>query len=1146
MGSGSLSSWVDMARGGDPFAQYNIRRTQGWQQAASGDIAGATDWLKLAGVEDPTQAAEWANWVQANPNTWADVPAPIPDPSKNQRIYRPQAPAYNPPVATTVLPTRPDLGVYAEGDPAAWAKAFQSAYPPPSSPETSVVYGTPGVPGAAGADAQTAKTGVWAPPGIGEFTETWTGLRKDPTWGPLLQSVINDSSSLGAVQKQAAALGASPEAIAYWSEMLQTDRAMGGAAGAEGTNQQSAMSAQDGTPEWGTLKSLGLDLNNFMTSAATPAEATWKDQQTALLENPQWGPLAQGVQSGTMDPGAAIKQAQALGAKPYEVDYWARLLGYNGGESGSSGMGSFVGDQMVDGVPTGVSWKDQQTALLQNPQWGPLARGVQEGTMDPGAAVKQAQALGATTAEIEYWARLLGYNGGEAGGATTGAAQETGSTALPGRTNAQQSGIVDWMSQARAGDQTAQYNLINSYGWQQAAQGNVNEAIDWLIRQGVDPKTAGQAASWVQANPNMWSGANATSAANSVRDAFNLTNTNLSGAGRTTFPTDYIDQVVRALLTGVPGPLSSGPTVGQGSIPWSMGTAPNVTSYGPGAGSMGLPGGMKPYELTGPGQVSGGGGGQIAQPGATGGGGAGGGGAGGAGGCGAGGGMPGGGGTNQMQAQASSMSPGLYTPGPGGGQTFNQLGPGVPWWYRNNPPQLYWPNQAMNQFPVWQNPWYGGPAGPFGWGPGSSGAPGAPGPAGTTGTGTGSPGISGIGGYPAGLSPEIRASYGPEAFGNLYGPVSAPSTGEGSGAGGETAGSASAAGSGSDASLASLASMGPYSAGISTPFGNFFGNTPGQNYGFSLAPGLGSGAAGQVVSGIMNALGIPGSQAGSFLANLGVAVAGTPLAGVVNTLAGIVSGNMQLRNANQEANLYALIPELARFGINLDDYAGMLNAAVPGQIPASITAYGGTISGGLPAPGQISTVNFGAGVLGGLVGTTPQGISFTISSPYGGTLASLNPNLTPSQLNQAFKTMQSNIPFNLNPPDPDPTVTGLTPADIDIATQAEQGETGGGPDGGPDGGPGGSPGAGTGGVSGGGEGAGDLRYGGFVRDRSRRKGGAEPITAHQGEFVVRPEATRRFAPILEWINNAPKSASTEQLMRFITTARSVDQRKRRT
>ncbi|KKW20692.1 MAG: hypothetical protein UY64_C0040G0018, partial [Parcubacteria group bacterium GW2011_GWA1_51_12] len=85
------------------------------------------------------------------------------------------------------------------------------------------------------------------------------------------------------------------------------------------------------------------------------------------------------------------------------------------------------------------------------------------------------------------------------------------------------------------------------------------------------------------------------------------------------------------------------------------------------------------------------------------------------------------------------------------------------------------------------------------------------------------------------------------------------------------------------------------------------------------------------------------------------------------------------------------------------------------------------------------------------VGALSSGQSFTISSPQGGTLASLNPNLTPAQLNEAFRVMRQNIPHNLNPPDEDTTnqtvdvtvgtvtVPDVNPVDVQDVTLGLQG-----------------------------------------------------------------------------------------------------------
>src|SRR3990167_4377694 len=123
---------------------------------------------------------------------------------------------------------------------------------------------------------------------------------------------------------------------------------------------------------------------------------------------------------------------------------------------------------------------------------------------------------------------LAGPGGGGGGGVGPGGFPMLGQA----RQNPQQSGIVDWIDQARAGDQAAQYNLRGSYGWQQAAGGNVGGATDWLTRQGVDPKSAATMAGWVQANPNAWGGVNQASLYNTALGGFNQTNAARVAAGQ--------------------------------------------------------------------------------------------------------------------------------------------------------------------------------------------------------------------------------------------------------------------------------------------------------------------------------------------------------------------------------------------------------------------------------------------------------------------------------------------------------------------------------------------------------------------------------------------------------------------------------------
>jgi hypothetical protein len=96
----------------------------------------------------------------------------------------------------------------------------------------------------------------------------------------------------------------------------------------------------------------------------------------------------------------------------------------------------------------------------------------------------------------------------------------------------------------------------------------------------------------------------------------------------------------------------------------------------------------------------------------------------------------------------------------------------------------------------------------------------------------------------------------------------------------------------------------------------------------------------------------------------------------------------------------------------------------------------------------------------------------------------------------------------------DPTAVSLTPEDVDIATEAEQGDTGE-PDG-PTGGPGGNSGSPTGGGDSGNPG--DFHRGGVIPDRQRRPGLEESITAQQGEYVVKLGPSKKYRRLLDAIN----------------------------
>ena len=97
---------------------------------------------------------------------------------------------------------------------------------------------------------------------------------------------------------------------------------------------------------------------------------------------------------------------------------------------------------------------------------------------------------------------------------------------------------------------------------------------------------------------------------------------------------------------------------------------------------------------------------------------------------------------------------------------------------------------------------------------------------------------------------------------------------------------------------------------------------------------------------------------------------------------------------------------------------------------------------------------------------------------------------------------------------------GLTAADVDVATAAEQGETGAtGPTGvGP------APGVGDTGESA------NFRRGGLVRDRMLRPRGEEVIRAHEGEFVVRAGPAKKYRRLLTAINAGGSRREVEALL----------------
>ena len=422
------------------------------------------------------------------------------------------------------------------------------------------------------------------------------------------------------------------------------------------------------------------------------------------------------------------------------------------------------------------------------------------------------------------------------------------------------------------------------------------------------------------------------------------------------------------------------------------------------------------------------------------------------------------------QSDFAPGNPGLWTPGPAGSQTYhplnlggpNLLNPDVTGWNRQSSPQLFWPDRDVNQFPVWP---YSGSS--------PSVPPGVPPPGGGT---TPPPGGTIPPGSPPGTSP------------GASGPQPGPSTGEGStGAGGDM-GMGNPAPSGLDAPNSDA---GPYSGGIATPVGNFFGNVPGVNYSFSLAPGIGSGAFGRGVNAISDALGLSPTvgQTGSFLGNLAVSVFGTPLAGIINSALGSLFGTGQLSQQAQTLNT-ARSFDLGLFGPR-GFGLGVDPPGVGGQIGIE----------GLDSP------------------TGPVGVSGVTG-------------LSPGQIGNIGVTGQTGI--------------GLSQEAID-AMGMTSGPPGGGEGGEGPGNPGGEGVGGGAGTSGAGPGdpGGPFHRGGMIPNRGTSQLETVPIKAKEGEFVVRPEAARKFAPILEWINNAPSQASPEHLIRLIAMAKTMDQHRGR-
>lgn len=370
-------------------------------------------------------------------------------------------------------------------------------------------------------------------------------------------------------------------------------------------------------------------------------------------------------------------------------------------------------------------------------------------------------------------------------------------------------------------------------------------------------------------------------------------------------------------------------------------------------------------------------------------------------------------------------NPGLWTPGPGARQTYhpfsmatNPANPDATGWFRQSPPQLFWPNRDVNQFPVWPYP---GPPPP-------DGPPVVPPPGG----GNPPPGGTVPPGYPPGTTPAVAASYPPWAFG--------PNPGPSTGAGGDT-------GEGSPSS------GGGFGLGGFSISPNFSGR--GISFGGALGQGL-------------DALGL--GPVGSTLGNMAISVLGGPLAGIANATLGGVIGGVRGYNAMQNLSLLSMLARAPRS-------SGVDTSSDPTtDVNMSLVDEGIGMTSGQP----------GVDATGG--GTGPSGAGGPSGNPSG-----------------------------------DPS-----------GESASGGATGGG----------GSSASGGGGDSDSGDGPGPgFHKGGLIPNRGISQLETVPIKAKEGEFVIRPEAARKFAPILEWINNAPSQASPEHLIRLIAMAKTMDQRR---
>ncbi|KKW21671.1 MAG: hypothetical protein UY64_C0015G0001, partial [Parcubacteria group bacterium GW2011_GWA1_51_12] len=238
----------------------------------------------------------------------------------------------------------------------------------------------------------------------------------------------------------------------------------------------------------------------------------------------------------------------------------------------------------------------------------------------------------------------------------------------------------------------------------------------------------------------------------------------------------------------------------------------------------------------------------------------------------------------------------------------------------------------------------------------------------------------------------------------------------GSGGGGDASSSGAGAVASSDSSLASVTSFGIPASGLGAGQGSIFGAA------FNTALSFGTfGLFGQsnlsttqtvVAAGIgIAALALPapapiGIVSAAFMGGFNQSQANASLLSMQQNIATqIAYQGYRAGEINPQTDMNALTNQLQAIVNNViaaetmaSDSGVNTNITTITTPAAAVAAMGGSFIGGIPGPGQIGNVSFGAGVLGGQVGALSSGQSFTISSPQGGTLASLNPNLTPAQL----------------------------------------------------------------------------------------------------------------------------------------------------